>query len=72
MDSNGRLRHIDPEELLTMESLDHPVNSIADLPVSKLALFKKIEKGVNRKDRKAWAKRLGVDWSEYQIYRGLL
>jgi len=71
MDSDGRLRHITEEELFTMEGLAHPVSSVRDLPDWKYQQFLAVDKAGVRKDRKAYAKKNGVDWQEYQIYRKL-
>ena len=44
MDRDQRLRYITPEELLYPDQLDHPVESVADLPAWKLSEFKLVDK----------------------------
>ena len=44
MDTEGNLVIPTREMLQTMEGLDHPVDSVADLPPLKLKQFRAIEK----------------------------
>jgi len=71
MDSSGNLRMVTPEEMMTMEDLSHPVECKSDLPRSKLYLFRAVDKAGNRSMRKKRARKLHVNWNEYQIYREL-
>lgn len=71
MDNSGRLRNIMAEDLMTMEDLVNPVEVPEDIPPWKLKQFRNVDKGINRLARLKIAKRLKVDWSEYQIYRNL-
>jgi len=72
MDSSGRLRSITEEEMQTMEDLDHEVLSTADIPPEKRRLFELVHKAGNRPERKRAAKKLKVNWHEYQIYIAVL
>ena len=72
MDAGGHLRMAHEDEMGTMENMGHPVETEADLPPEKLALFRQVEQAGNRQARKKAAKKIGVDWQEYQIYRRFL
>lgn len=71
MDTSGYLRQIMDEDLMTMEDIVDPVQTVNDIPDLKLDMFKLIDQQGNRKARQKYAKSMNIDWAEYQIYRKL-
>jgi hypothetical protein len=72
IDNAGTLALMSNEDLRTMENVRHPVNGVEDIPPEKRALFELINKAGNRRMRKREAKRMEVNWHEYQIYVSIL